>query len=163
MKIRISIDVLLGNYYGLNDTMTTFIEGIVGSAPEGVRINYLPGCHLVYPNLNSKDWSFGEARSADVTIACMGLSPQMEGEEGSAILSPENGDRSDITLPAVQVDYLKQLAERSNRIVLVLTGGSPIALDGLEDLVQAIVWVAYPGRGLSYHSGQTTQRYTKIG
>ena len=141
-----SLDVLLGNYYGLNDAMTTFVEGIVGAAPEGVRVNYLPGCHLVYPNLNPHDWSFGEARNADITIACIGLSPQMEGEEGSAILSPEDGDRSDIALPAVQVEYVKKLAERSDRIVLVVTGGSPIALGELADLVQSIVYVWYPGQ-----------------
>ncbi len=41
---------------------------------------------------------------------------------------------------------MKKLAERGARIVLVLTGGSPIALGELEDLVEAIVFVWYPGQ-----------------
>jgi beta-glucosidase len=138
--------VLLGNYYGLNDELTTFVEGIVGAAPEGVRVNYLPGCQLVHPNLNPHDWSYGEARSADLTVVCMGLSPLMEGEEGSAILTAENGDRAALVLPEVQAEYLRQLAARSNRIVLVLSGGSPIQLGDLADMVQAIIFVWYPGQ-----------------
>jgi beta-glucosidase len=141
-----NLDVLLGNYYGLNDQMTTFIEGIVGAAPEGMRINYLPGCQLVHPNLNPQDWAFGEARAADLTIACMGMNAQMEGEEGSAILSAQNGDRERLTLPDVQVEYIKQLAQRTQRLVLVLSGGSPIELGELEALAQAIVMVWYPGQ-----------------
>jgi beta-glucosidase len=141
-----NMDVLLGNYYGLNDEMTTFVEGIVGAAPEGVRINYLPGCQLVHPNLNAKDWSYGEARTSDLTVVCMGLSPQMEGEEGSAILSPQNGDRDSLHLPEVQMAYLRALADRSQRIVLVLSGGGPIELGEIAELVQAIIWVWYPGQ-----------------
>ncbi len=141
-----SVDALLGNYFGLSDSLTTFVEGIVGAAPEGVRINYLPGCQFVHPNLNQRDWSYGEARNSDLTIACMGFSAQMEGEEGSAILSPQNGDRAEITLPPVQVEYIKRLASQTDRLVLVLTGGGPIALDGLEDLARAIVFAWYPGQ-----------------
>ena len=39
-----SLDVLLGNYYGMNDRMTTLLEGIVGRLPEGVKLEYRPGC-----------------------------------------------------------------------------------------------------------------------
>ena len=46
----------------------------------------------------------------------------------------------------MQVEYVKKLAERSDRIVLVVTGGSPIALGELADLVQSIVYVWYPGQ-----------------
>jgi beta-glucosidase len=100
----------------------------------------------VHPNLNAQDWSLGEARSADLTIACLGLTAQMEGEEGSAILSASNGDREKLTLPDVQADYLRQLAARTQRLVLVLSGGSAIELGELEGLAQAIVMVWYPGQ-----------------
>jgi beta-glucosidase len=76
----------------------------------------------------------------------MGSSPLLEGEEGESILSPSKGDRLDIGLPAAQVEYLKKLASYGGKIVLVLCSGSPIALDEVEDLVQAIVWVGYPGQ-----------------
>jgi beta-glucosidase len=76
----------------------------------------------------------------------MGLSPLMEGEEGDAILSTENGDRSDIGLPEVQSEFIKRLIAHGKKVVLVLTGGSPIALGDLAELVTAIVWVWYPGQ-----------------
>jgi beta-glucosidase len=76
----------------------------------------------------------------------MGVSPLLEGEEGESILSPTKGDRLDIGLPAAQVEYLKKLASHGSKIVLVLCGGSPIALGEVENLAQAIVFVWYPGQ-----------------
>ncbi len=140
-----SVDPLLGNYYGMSETLTTLLEGIIGRAPEGLRIDYRPGCLLAQPGSKFLNWSVMEAASADLTIACMGLTNLLEGEEGEAVLSDQNGDRSEIGLPASQVEYLKSLAKVSAKIVLVLTGGSPIALGELEDLLEAIVYVWYPG------------------
>ena len=44
------------------------------------------------------------------------------------------------------MDYLKKLAIPGAKVVLILTGGSPIALGELEELVHAIVFVWYPGQ-----------------
>lgn len=141
-----SSDVLLGNYYGLSDSLTTLLEGITSRAPEGLGIEYRPGCPLTQSVSPIQDWSVFEASGADLTIACMGLSPLLEGEEGDAVLSAENGDRSDIALPPVQVNYLKRLAAGGAKIVLVLCGGSPVALGELEEMMYAILYVWYPGQ-----------------
>jgi beta-glucosidase len=138
-------NVLLGNYYGLNSTMTTFLEGLVGRLPEGLRLEFMPGSLLAHPKRFENDWSIHTAGSMDVTIAFMGLSPLLEGEEGEAILS-DNGDRTDIRLPENQVSYLRRLATSGGKIVLVLSGGSPVALEGLEEIVDAILYVWYPGQ-----------------
>ncbi len=140
-----SVDVLLGNYYGLNESLTTFMQGIVARVPEGVGLGYRPGSPLTQAS-ELKDWSLFEARTADVTIACMGLSPLLEGEEGDASMSDDQGDRTQITLPAVQAEYIRKLAQGGAKVVLVLTGGSPIALGDLEDMVQAIIYAWYPGQ-----------------
>ena len=76
----------------------------------------------------------------------MGSAPFLEGEEGESLLTPDNGDRTEIGLPANQVEYIKELASTGAKIVLVLTGGSPIALGEVADMVQAIVFVWYPGQ-----------------
>jgi beta-glucosidase len=76
----------------------------------------------------------------------MGLSPLLEGEEGDASMSDARGDRMEITLPPIQAEYLRKLAFGGAKVVLVLTGGSPIALGDLEDLMEAIVYVWYPGQ-----------------
>jgi beta-glucosidase len=141
-----SVDVLLGNYYGVSDSFVTLMEGIVGRVPEGVKVEYRAGTPLNQPKASGVDWALHVAADSDITIACMGLSPLLEGEEGDAILSDEDGDRSEIGLPAVQAAYIRQLAAHGAKIVLVLTGGSPIALGDLADLVEAIVFVWYPGQ-----------------
>jgi beta-glucosidase len=141
-----SAEVLMGNYYGLSDTLTTLIEGIVARTPEGVRLEYRPGTLLLHLPANPSTWTTNAAARADVVIACMGLSPQLEGEEGDAIESPATGDRVEIGLPAVQADYLRELKANGARIVLVLTGGGALALGDLADLADAILFVWYPGQ-----------------
>ena len=141
-----SLDVLLGNYYGINDKMTTLIEGIVGRIPEGIKLEYRPGCMWTQESAISYNRAEDEAISADLTIVCAGTSPLMEGEEGESLLTAENGDRAQIELPVVQQKFIRKLAEHGARIVLVLTGGSPIALGEITDMVEAILFVWYPGQ-----------------
>src|SRR5215208_4491400 len=140
-----SLEVLLGNYYGFNNQMITLLEGITGRVPEGMGMEYTSGAMLKHPREIKNTWAPGMAQSADVAIVCAGLSSFLEGEEGESLLSPMNGDRDDICLPASQVNYIKELAIHGVKIVLVLTGGSPIALGEVEDMVDAILFVWYPG------------------
>lgn len=108
-------------------------------------MEYHPGALLNQPNAIRMSWAPGMAQVADLTIACMGSSPMLEGEEGASLLTPLNGDRDSISLPENQVEYIKQIAMHGARIILVVTGGSPIALGEIEDLVEAILFVWYPG------------------
>jgi len=141
-----SLEVLLGNYYGFNDAMSTLLEGITGRVPEGMGMDFHPGALLMHPNAIDKTWAPWMAQKAELTIACVGSSPLLEGEEGESLLTPNNGDRDSIRLPASQVEFIKQLAIHGAKIVLVVTGGSPLALGEVEDLVEAIVFVWYPGQ-----------------
>jgi len=141
-----SLDVLLGNYYGINDQMTTLIEGIVGRVPEGIKLEYRPGCLWTQDSAVPYNRAEDEAISADLTIVCAGSSPLMEGEEGESLLTAENGDRTQIELPGVQQKFIRGLAGRGARILLVLTGGSPIALGDIADMVEAILYIWYPGQ-----------------
>ena len=140
-----SLEVLLGNYYGFNNQMITLLEGITGRVPEGMGMEYTSGAMLKHPREIKNTWAPGMAQSADVAIVCAGFSSFLEGEEGESLLSPMNGDRESISLPESQVNYIKELAIHGVKIVLVLTGGSPIALGDVEDMVDAILFVWYPG------------------
>jgi len=140
-----SMEALLGNYCGLNNQMVTLLEGLTGRVPEGMRLGYHFGALLKHPREVKETWAPYAAQSADVSIVCVGSTPQLEGEEGDALLSPLNGDRESISLSASQVNYIKELAIHGVKIVLVVTGGSPIALGNVEDMVDAILFVWYPG------------------
>jgi beta-glucosidase len=150
-KIRVlgpsaaEVGVLLGNYFGLNGSLTTLLEGIVDRLPEGTGLEYRQGCQAFHPNAIEQEWLFDPASQPDVVVACMGLNPLLEGEEGDAIASTEEGDRPDIALPVVQAEFIRKLGKAGVKIVLVLTGGGPIALGDIEDCVDAILFVWYPG------------------
>lgn len=139
------LDVLWGNYNGYNPRMSTLLEGIVGHVAEGSRVMYYPGALLAGPETDNWGPASWEAPTADVIIACLGLSPLMEGEEGDMALSDGGGDRQVVTLPPSQQAYLRYLTGLGRKVVLVLTGGSPIVLPECVDAVDAILYCWYPG------------------
>jgi len=140
-----SMEILLGNYYGFNNQMVTLLEGMTGRLPEGMGMEYTAGATLKHPREIKETWAPGLAQSSDISIVCVGYSSFLEGEEGESLLSPQNGDRDSISLPKTQVEYIKELAISGAKIVLVVTGGSPIALGEVEDLADAIIFIWYPG------------------
>ncbi len=142
-----NIDVLIGNYYGISDDMSTILEGIAGKVADGSKIGYRYGILPDRDNLNPMDWSTGMAGEAEVTVAVLGVSPMNEGEEGEAIASADKGDRLDTRLPESQLNYLRKLrhAAGKKKIVVVLTGGSAITSPEIEALADAILFVWYPG------------------
>lgn len=140
-----TVSVLMGNYYGFNQRMVTVLEGITETVPEGMGMIYHQGMMLTDFGLTPNNWSHYMAASAGLTIACMGLSPLMEGEEGEALLVENGGDRANIELPPAQIEFLRKLNIAGARVVLVLFGGSAIALGEAENLVEAIIFANYPG------------------
>ncbi|GGZ87972.1 glycoside hydrolase family 3 C-terminal domain-containing protein [Algibacter mikhailovii] len=141
-----SEEVLLGNYYGLTGRSQTILDGIVNEVSAGTSINYKYGVLPFRENSNPIDWATGNAANADVTIAVMGISGLYEGEEGEAIASTFKGDKKDLKLPENQINFIKKMRGKSEKpLVLVLTGGSPIAIPELHDLVDAVVFAWYPG------------------
>jgi beta-glucosidase len=142
-----NLDVMLGNYFGVSGEMSTILEGVAAKRQAGTFIEYRKGAELDRENINTADWTTrGAKEPGTVTVACFGISPLLEGEEGEAILSPSQGDRFDIGLPESQVKKIKKLSDgNENPIILVLNGGSPIDFREVVDLVDAILFVWYPG------------------
>lgn len=141
-----SIDALLGNYNGLNSNLVTILEGIAAQLQSGSQLQYRPGVLLDRPNVNPIDWTTDEARNADVTIAVLGITGFLEGEEGESIASPHFGDRLDYNLPAAQIEFLRKMRNNNTKpIVAVITGGSPMNLAEVHELADAVVLAWYPG------------------
>jgi len=55
------------------------------------------------------------------------------------------GDRFDIRLPQNQVDFLKKIRNKANKLIVVLTGGSAIACPEVYEMADALLFVWYPG------------------
>jgi len=138
-------DVLLGNYYGVGSHLVTLLEGIVERAIEGTQIEYRAGCPLNQPPTPGIDYTFLAAEAAEVVIAVLGLDHTLEGEEGDAVASASGGDRDAIELPNCQREFLLELRKHAKKLVLVLTGGSALAVPEAQDLCDAVLQVWYPG------------------
>jgi len=141
------IQVLLGNYYGAGSELYTYLEGISAKTSNQTALRYVQGNLLDRPNVNPTDWFSGEAGEAEITIACMGVSQKLEGEEGEAIASPTFGDRAYIELPPHQIDYIKLLREKAGerKLVVVISGGSAIPIPEIYKLADAVIYTWYPG------------------
>jgi beta-glucosidase len=140
-----SVDALLGNYFGIADTLTTILEGISSHVSSGTAVYYKPAFLINRKPVNPVDWTVGEANASDVVVAVMGISPLMEGEEGESPETVNCGDRGEISLPENQKEYLRKLAACKKPVVLVLNAGSPLDITEFHDKFDAILYVWYPG------------------
>lgn len=139
--------VLMGNYFGVSNRYSTYLQGIVDKVSGGTSINYKLGFLPTTPNINDMDWALGEARGAEVCVIVMGNSGATEGEEGDAIASTARGDRDHISLPPHQMEFLRKVCkDNKNKVVTILTGGSPIDVKEISELSDAVVMAWYPGQ-----------------
>jgi beta-glucosidase len=80
-----------------------------------------------------------EARSADVIVAVVGISPELEGEQG------EGNERATLDIPAVQEHLLRALRSAGRPLVVVLMGGSAMSVNWAAENADAMLVAWYPG------------------
>jgi beta-glucosidase len=86
------------------------------------------------------------AKEADVIIAVVGITAQLEGEEMDSN-SPGffGGDRVDLDLPRTQQQMLEALHATGKPLVVVLTSGSAVAINWAQENAAAVLALWYPG------------------
>lgn len=141
------VNVLLGNYYGIPSRVITYLQGISEAVGIGTKINYKSGIMATIGNLNPIDSTTGEAKDSDFCIVFLGESNWTEGEECDAIASNSKGDRLDLSLPKHQIDFLRKIRNNNNnKIITVVSCGSPFETDEICELSDAVIWCGYPGQ-----------------
>jgi beta-glucosidase len=86
------------------------------------------------------------AQQADVVIAFVGLSPNLEGEEMPVHVEGfDGGDRTDIALPQVQQNLLEALLQTRKPLIVVLMNGSALAVNWAQQHASAILEAWYAG------------------
>ena len=142
--------VLLGNYYGTPTESVTVLEGIRGLVSPSAKVSYARGCEIFEPGQQGFDEAIRIASQAKVAVMVMGLSQQVEGEEGQEEGNPEGitsrGDRKQIDLPGEQEALLKAVVDTGTPVVLVLLNGSAVAVNWADENVPAILEAWYPGQ-----------------
>jgi beta-glucosidase len=137
------------NYSG-ERTLTTPVRLEAGHAYK-VRMEYFhddweSAAQLVWEPPTLLAEAVAAAKQADVTIAVVGMTAQMEGEE-SSFSSPGffGGDRVDLDLPKTQQNMLEALAATGKPLIVVLTNGSAIAANWAQEHAGAVLEAWYPG------------------
>jgi len=106
----------------------------------GITLNWAP------PVEPLRAEAVAAAQKADVVLAFVGLSPELEGEEMPVHVEGfSGGDRTDIKLPKAQEDLLEAVAATGKPLVVVLMNGSALAVNWSQEHAQAVLEAWYPG------------------
>ena len=100
------------------------------------------------------DEALNVARRSDIIIAALGESSEMSGESSS---------RTNLNLPDVQQNLLKELLKTGKPVVLVLFTGRPLTLNWEQEHVPAILNVWFGGSEAAYAIGDALFGYVNPG
>ncbi len=108
----------------------------------GVRLGWrMPGAKPPFEE------ALDAARNAEVVVFVGGLTGDVEGEEMTVNYPGfAGGDRTDLRLPATQRALLEALHATGTPVVMVLTGGSALAVEWAQEHLPAILMSWYPGQ-----------------
>ena len=114
-----------------------------GGDVAGIKLNWDP------PESALLKEARATAAKADVIVACVGISPELESEEngwmrlGIDLPGFYGGDRTEVTLPAPQQTLLHELAATGKPVIVVILNGSAVAVDTASAAAILDAW--YPG------------------
>jgi beta-glucosidase len=122
--------------------------------PAALRVDYSPtengkpDALLVWSkiDLEPQPAAVEAVKDADVVIAVLGITSELEGEEMQvSVPGFKGGDRTSIDLPKPEQDLLESVAATGKPVVLVLTNGSALAVNWAKKHANAILEAWYPG------------------
>jgi beta-glucosidase len=139
----------------INPKPATIPVDFTDTAPHEIRIEYSHsgdqaggGVTLKWeaPAQAQLDEAVARAKEADVVVAFVGLSPELEGEEMRIKIDGfDGGDRTSLDLPAPQQKLLETIAATGKPLIVVLQSGSAVSLKWAEDHADAVLEAWYPG------------------
>jgi beta-glucosidase len=144
--------VLVGNYFGVPSEPITPLQGIRERVAPGTKVWYTQGCKLTGTKREGLGRSglmseaISMAQRSDVVVLCLGLSADIEGEQGDVSNSQAAGDKTSLDLPGLQQALLEEIVAVGKPTVLVLLSGSALSIGWADEHVRAIVQAWYPGQ-----------------
>jgi beta-glucosidase len=122
--------------------------------PAALKVDYAPNengkptAELVWSKIDfgARPEAVEAAKNADVVIAVLGITSELEGEEMQvSIAGFKGGDRTSIDLPKPEEDLLEAVSATGKPVILVLTNGSALAVNWANEHANAILDAWYPG------------------
>ena len=139
---------VLGNYNGTPTRIVTVLQGIKDKLGGAVRVYYAKGPDYVSdtPAVDMQQIR-DSAGDADVIVFVGGISPSLEGEEMPVKTEGfSGGDRTSISLPKVQTEFMKELQAMGKPVVFVMMTGSALSVQWENANLPAIVNAWYGGQ-----------------
>lgn len=134
---------LLGNYHGYPTEYITLLSGMEARFGKG-RVSYAHGCGLFDGGEDIAE-AVRLAAESDLTVLCLGLDAECEGEQGDAHNPYAAGDRGNIELPSVQDELLRRVCEAAENVILVIMCGGAVASAYADEHCRAVINAWYPG------------------
>ncbi len=107
-----------------------------------------PVAQLIWARVDSapSPEAIAAAKQADVVIAVVGITSQLEGEE-MPVSEPGflGGDRTSIDLPAPEEALVEAVAHTGKPLVVVLMNGSALAVNWIQDHANSVLEAWYSG------------------
>ena len=97
-------------------------------------------------DLKPRPEAVSAAKDADVVVAVVGITSELEGEEMQVNEEGfKGGDRTSLDLPKPEQDLLEAVASAGKPLVVVLTNGSALGVNWAKTHANAILDAWYPG------------------
>ena len=111
-----------------------------GQGGVGTKLVWMPSI------ANPISQAVAAAKATDVTVAVVGITSQLEGEEMKVeVPGFQGGDRTSLDLPKEEEDLLKALGATGKPFVVVLVNGSALSVNWADQHANAILDAWYPG------------------
>lgn len=120
------------SFFGEAKHPVTFLKGIKDAVGGQSEVLYAPGCELYDDSREKIAAAVDVAGKADVVVLVVGESAVMNGEAGS---------RSNIQLPGIQPELVKEIAATGKPVVALVMSGRPLDLSWLDENIPAILQV----------------------
>ncbi|MCK9639975.1 MAG: glycoside hydrolase family 3 C-terminal domain-containing protein [Prolixibacteraceae bacterium] len=122
----------------------TPFQGLKNIVGDRVNINYAKGCEVWSQSKNGFQEAIAAAKKSDITIIVVGTESGTF-TDNKNVTSGEGFDLSDVRLPGVQEDLIKEIKATGKPIIVVLVAGKPLAIPWVKENANAVLVQWYGG------------------
>jgi beta-glucosidase len=121
---------------GRPEEVVTVLDGIKNKVAAGTKVLHAAGCSVDSLDRRGFDEARRLAEGSDVVLMVIGESHRMSGEASS---------RTNIGLPGVQEEFVREIAKTGKPMVIVLMNGRPVTMPWVYENVSAILVAWFAG------------------
>lgn len=115
---------------GIPGNVVTVLQGIKNKISPETKINYVKGCEILDTSRADFDEAINAAKESDVAILVVGESFEMSGEASS---------RTNIDIPGVQKELIKEIYKTGVPVIVILMNGRPLTINWISKNIHSIL------------------------